>query len=96
MTKKLIQLSIPIVALMYFILSGFTGVRYTVQVLAICVALNLLYNLYLKVDQRQYDGKIVIGTSENGKKLFSLELDGDPEELEPKSSVTFKIVSPNE
>lgn len=38
-----------------------------------------------------YDGKMIVGESEGGKKLFSLELDGDPTELEQKKSVFFKV-----
>ena len=40
-----------------------------------------------------YDGQIVITVLENSKKVFSLELSGDPEDLEQKESVTFKVVS---
>jgi hypothetical protein len=43
------------------------------------------------VNKNPYDGQIVISVTESGKKLFSLELAGDPEDLEGKESVTFKI-----
>lgn len=53
-------------------------------------------SVYLVVSKNKtpiYDGQIVITVLENSKKVFSLELSGDPEDLEQKESVTFKVVS---
>ncbi len=39
----------------------------------------------------RYDGEIVISITEDGKKIFRLDLAGDPEDLEKKDVVMFKI-----
>jgi hypothetical protein len=39
----------------------------------------------------KYDGSLNVITSEEGNKVFSLELDGDPEELEHKDAIMFRI-----
>lgn len=48
---------------------------------------------YYKASNKVYDGEIVVSVSEDGVKRFSLELNGDPNEIETKLSVTFKVVS---
>lgn len=53
----------------------------------------LVYLILSKNKTPVYDGQIVITVLENSKKVFSLELSGDPEDLEQKESVTFKVVS---
>jgi hypothetical protein len=40
---------------------------------------------------RQYGGSIRIHNDSKGKKTFSLELEGDPEKLEDKDEVLFKV-----
>ena len=53
----------------------------------------ICYLIITKNKSTVYDGQIVITVLENSKKVFSLELSGDPEDLEQKESVTFKVVS---
>lgn len=38
-----------------------------------------------------YDGQIVITTNADGKKIFVLELNKDPEEIEGLNSILFKV-----
>lgn len=52
----------------------------------------ILLVLHKNRPNNKYDGQIVIGESESGGKLFSLELNGDPEEMEVNDSVIFKVV----
>lgn len=49
--------------------------------------------LYLIIDSKRYDGKMIIMTNDDGNKIFSLELNGDPAELPKKKSITFKVDS---
>lgn len=49
-------------------------------------------NVYLW-KRRPHDGEIVITTNRDGKKIFSLELDKTPEEIEKMKRVSFKVVS---
>lgn len=45
-----------------------------------------------KQNNTRYDGTIVV-TEKDGVKVFSLELDTDPQELDKQESVTFKVMS---
>lgn len=40
-----------------------------------------------------YDGKIIVETNESGIKVFSLEIDEDPDDLEKRNRIIFKVVS---
>lgn len=51
---------------------------------------GVVSGLYFGVSRRKYDGQIVIQETETGK-MYSLELDGDPEEMDGKRDVRFKI-----
>lgn len=43
------------------------------------------------------EGELVVHTDlATGRKVFSLNLNGDPEELEKKGSITFKVTKPSE
>lgn len=53
----------------------------------------LVLRLYFRDKLKQYDGQMVVGKSDGGGKLFSLELNGDPEDLEEKDAISFKVVS---
>lgn len=52
-------------------------------------ALGILVRFSIK----KYAGSIVIYEKEDGVKLYSLEMDGDPEELDKMKEVTFRIGS---
>lgn len=56
----------------------------------ILVTCALLY-LALKRYRPMHGGQIVIYTQADGKKIFSLELDRDPSEIEEAESITFKV-----
>jgi hypothetical protein len=63
--------------------------------LFISVLLNVYFfvSLWILKSEIPHDGQIVVSTEETGKKIFSLEFDGDPyEDLENKEYVTFKII----
>lgn len=59
-----------------------------IVVIAICL------NVFLW-KRRSHDGEIVITTDRSGKKIFSLELDKTPEEIEKMKRVSFKVVTNN-
>lgn len=56
-------------------------------ILSLCVNILVLWSR-----QRVNGGKIVITQNEDGKKLFSLELDKDPDEIEQMSYISFKVI----
>jgi hypothetical protein len=58
----------------------------------IIIGLALGYGLYITLKLRNdIDGKIVIITDDEGKKMFSLELDMDPDEIEKRQYIRFKV-----
>jgi hypothetical protein len=40
---------------------------------------------------KHYDGEVVISTTEEGKTIFGLELEIDPDEIKNMSSLLFKV-----
>lgn len=96
--KKMVQIYIPAASSLYFGLGsiwGLPAVEQVVGTLAVVatflgVCLGLSSNQY-DASEAAYDGKVVVETDEIGKKMFSLELDGDPAEIEQKSAVSFKV-----
>lgn len=95
MNKKLVQLYIPTTSSIYFGASLIWGLPYTVQIIGTLAVIAALLGMRLNNEPKHYDGQLVVERSEGGK-LFSLQLNGDPEELEEQDSVSFKIVSSNE
>jgi Putative phage holin Dp-1 len=97
-SKHLSQIYIPGASALYFIVgnaAGFPGIEPVVGSLAILstiigVMLYISSSAYRR-SEAGYDGNVIIQTTQNGGKLFSLELGGDPEEIEEKSSVSFKV-----
>ncbi len=64
-----------------------------VVVISFFLLLAVIVNQFLKKEKLHYDGQIVVTVQKNGKKIFSLEFEGDPyEDLENKEFVTFKVV----
>lgn len=96
--KKLVQVIIPAVSSAYFALAeiwdlpGAEKVTGTLAVLAtlIGIVVGISSNTYNKLDQA-FDGTVEVTTTEEGKKLFSLEVNGNPLEIENMGSVRFKV-----
>lgn len=56
----------------------------------------IIFEMVVWRKRRSYDGIIVITRDRIGKKLFSLELDKTPEEIEKMKIVSFKVVPMDE
>ena len=56
-------------------------------------AMMVLRQMFSVTEDTQYAGDINVETGEDGKKVFTLALNGDPDELENLSQVSFKIKS---
>jgi hypothetical protein len=61
-------------------------------ILIIGVVIETMYIIHLKFKESRHDGQMFIDNTDDGKKIFSLNLEGDPMELVNKPSVTFKVV----
>ncbi len=96
--KKLVLLIIPGLSSLYFVLSSIWDFRSSEQVIGMLAIVATFLGVCLIISSRQYeasgaayDGQMIVMIPEDGPKIFSLQLDGDPEELEHKDSITFKI-----
>lgn len=95
--KQLVQLIMPAVATLYFSLASVWGLPAADEVVATLAALATFGGVTLKLSNRSYvksgqafDGELnVLDVGE--KRVFSLDLDGDPENLAGQDKVVFKV-----
>lgn len=85
----------PTAATIYFILSEIFGLPAAIIVLGVLAITSSIIGTFLLIQkgrhQDDYDGSIVISENENGGKLFSIEVNGEPLDMEFKDEVLFKI-----
>ena len=94
--KFLVLIFLPLFGTLYFIVSGFTAIPFPNTTVGVVIALDTVLGIGLYLSSAEYHKDQATGTlvvKEIGdKKIFSLELDGDPEyDLEGKEEVIFKI-----
>ena len=92
MTKTLINLYILTLASLYFVMSSIFGWAYTVQIVGILVLIETTIAYSDILIPKKYDGRMIVESTDAGGKLFSLQLSGDPEDLESKDLVSFKVI----
>lgn len=96
-TKFFAQILLPAIGTLYFSLAGIWGLPNAQEVVGTIVAVDAFLGLLLSLDTKaynsgdnKYDGKIDVTEGDEGK-LFSLELNTSPEDLEKKKEVIFKV-----
>lgn len=97
--KFVAQVLLPGVGALYFALAQIWGLPAAEQVIGTIAAFDVFLGLFLRRESKaydesdaKYDGFIDIDEDVvNEKKTFRLNLDSDPEELEQKKDVTFKV-----
>ncbi len=93
--KKLVIFVFPYLMSALFALSLIFDMPYAKSIMGFLALTTLFFGVCLLVSstryEANYDGKIVITESED-KKIFALEFDGDPNELDQRGSITFKII----
>ena len=62
----------------------------TVIILVIVLAILVVYIL-IKIKGIKIDGEVVIEEKEGGGKLYSLELHVNPDEIDNRDTVTFRV-----
>lgn len=87
----IIEVYLSFIASLYFILSLIFGLPETTNVLGAIVLLILFLGLRMASGPKEFIGQIVIDKTEEGKTIYSLDLEGDPMELEDRDFVTFKV-----
>lgn len=100
---KLVQVVMPAFATLYFSLASIFGLPNPEGVIAATAALATFFGVLLSISNKTYEnspqkyqGAISVTTSESGAKLFSLDLNGDPSDIEFMDHANFRIVTPKE
>lgn len=62
----------------------------TLILLLVC-AVQTAIIVYLLVKKHTYDGSMVITRQPDGKKIIALELSEDPNNIEEKDAIVFKV-----
>ena len=96
--KFLAQIVLPALGTLYFTLAGLWGLPAAEEVVGTIVAIDTFLGVVLQISSTayeksgdQYGGDLVV-KEVGDKKVFSLELNDDPEILEKKDEVSFKVV----
>lgn len=99
--KFFVQIVLPASASLYFGLSAIYGFPGGEEVVGTIALVTTFLGTLLGISTRKYnasdgpyDGNIVVTDNDQGGKLFTLNLDGDPGELVDMRSVTFRIDVP--
>lgn len=97
--KFMAQITLPAVGALYFALAQIWGLPKGEEIVGTITSVDAFLGLLLGLSTKsynsseaKYDGQIVVLNDPAGaKKTFSLELDSDPNELEGKKEVIFKV-----
>jgi hypothetical protein len=95
------QIFLPALGSLYFALSGIWGWGSAEQVLGTILAIDTFLGAllglstvaYNKSDEK-YQGAMHVYARDDGSKRYSLNLNGDPEDLEDQDEITFKVKKP--
>lgn len=68
-----------------------TCMQFTVVYGAFMLVLRQMFSVTEDAGATIYGGSINVETDDEGKKLFTLELDGDPNDIDKSKSITFKV-----
>ena len=95
---KLVQLVLPAMATLYFTLANIFTLPGAEQVVAASAAFATFFGVLLRLSNRSYEasgakynGFVTVNTDPSGGKVFSLELNGDPTDIEFMDEVNFKV-----
>jgi len=96
--KETVQLYLPSSATLYFSLAAIWGLPNAEAVVATAAAVATFGGVVLKISGKVYSasgaaygGAINITTNQDGAKVFTLELNGDPEAIEAMDNINFKV-----
>lgn len=97
--KHLAQIGLPALGTLYFTIAQIWGLPRSEEVVGTIIAIDAFLGILLGYSSRSYnnsdakfDGVIAVEVQDD-KKVFSLELNGDPDDLADQSQVIFKVQS---
>lgn len=95
--KRLVQIILPAISALYFGLAQIWGFPDPEKVVGTIAVFTTFLGVSLGISHRTYEamgggnvGTVVI-TEDEDRKLFSLELDGDPDDIQKMQTVSFKV-----
>lgn len=93
--KALGQIWLPALGTLYFALAGIWNLPSAEQVVGTIVSVDAFLGVIIGISSANFSsenvGTIVSQEMPSGGKTFSLELDGDPEQLDLQDEVRFKV-----
>ena len=93
--RKFAEFVSPTAATIIFVLSTFFTFYNALLLIGILASISAVIGWFLRIQDKkhhdEYDGSIVITENENGGKMFSIEVNGEPLDMEFKDEVLFKI-----
>lgn len=97
--KWMVQTAFPLLGSLYFGLAQTWNLPASEQVVGSLALLATFFGAVLGVSSKRYnaansnhDGEMVLAEDDDGKMVFSLNLDDDPANLTGKDSISFKVV----
>lgn len=99
----LVQIIIPALSALYFSLADIWGLPNAVQIVGTLAIVSTFLGALLRIGAKSYDSSeskfdgdlLVSVNNETGNKLFMFELNGDPEELQDRQTISFKVKETN-
>jgi hypothetical protein len=99
--KRLVQVVLPALSSLYFGLAAIWNLPAAEQVVGTIAVFTTFLGVCLGISSsnykssgQAYDGEIVVmNNPDNTGKVFSLEVSGDPSDIEFKDEITFKVKS---
>lgn len=96
--KIIVQLYLPASATLYFSLAAIWGFPNAEAVVSTAAAVATFGGVVLRISSKAYansgagyGGAINVSTSQDGKKVFTLELNQGPEAIEKMDAINFKV-----
>lgn len=94
--KRVTTVVLPGLATLYFTLAQIWGLPAAEQVVGTITAINLFLGVLLSLSSRSYNadgvaGELNITTKDDGGKLLTLDITQNPDILEKKTEVRFKV-----
>ncbi len=88
---KLVLVVYPGLSAAVFVMSYIWDLSSAKLLLGMAALVSFAIGLYLIRNEHAYDGEMFVMDSDEGVRVFTLQLDRDPAELDQKNSVSFKV-----
>lgn len=91
--RFLAQVLLPVLGALYFALAGILDLPAVETVIGIIMVIDAVLGVVLYIASKQHnaDGVIEVFQSPSGKKTYTLNLNGDPEDIDKRDEIVFKV-----